>query len=483
MIIQVNSGPGSGKTTTAKNVYRHQIARIPLTDIQTSEEQKVIYDFVQTHWKFPKSVAYFCLNNTTKNKLKKEVHRNADVYNFHGFGQSQLTKKFGYQVLDTGRTEGFIEDIIGRKLADLPNAEKWYWLACKKLVTYLKQEFLPPTEVNKEFIFLKYPDLFNLQLPVDWVDRCTKLLALSSVPNRKLEWVDMVWLAAKKIKKTVYQYGIVDESQDNSAMTLALLQASCENLMFFGDPNQAINAFAGADHEMFNKIEGMADFTFPLKQTFRCPPAIVHRANEIRPGGVLEGPNKATSKIANIEHTQMQRMLVDLPPRDVLIVARTNASTISAALRLLTGDPYIDCHIPEKDLYKSTCDYINKLHPKTLDQLYDRLDEEKEKAANMRNTIAAMNILDRCISIEYFMEQSDDLEDLFANMEKVLCRKTGHKLLTLHSAKGLEAKNIFILNPPVEHPLALQNPISAQQEYNLHFVGITRSSLNLFYVQ
>jgi superfamily I DNA/RNA helicase len=293
----------------------------------------------------------------------------------------------------------------------------------------------------------------------------------------------MVWLAAKKIRKPIYQYGIVDESQDNSAMTFALLQASCENLMFFGDPNQAINAFAGADHMMFEKIENMADFTFPLKQTFRCPPAIVRRANEIRPGGVLEGPNKADAKIANIEHSLMQRMLIDLPPRDVLIVARTNASIISAALRLLTGDPYVDCHIPEKDLYKSTVKYIESLYPKSMDQLYDRLEEEKEKAAGMRNTIAAMNILDRCISIEYFMEQSDDLEDLFHNMAKVLQRKTGHKLLTLHSAKGLEAKNVFILNPPVEHPLALQNPISAEQEYNLHFVGITRSSLNLYYVK
>ena len=59
------------------------------------------------------------------------------------------------------------------------------------------------------------------------------------------------------------------------------------------------------------------------------------------------------------------------------------------------------------------------------------------------------------------------LESLFESNE------TPVSMMTIHRAKGLENKNIVILNPPIEHPLA-KTKEEKEQETNLKFVA-TRS--------
>ena len=54
-------------------------------------------------------------------------------------------------------------------------------------------------------------------------------------------------------------------------------------------------------------------------------------------------------------------------------------------------------------------------------------------------------------------------------------------LSTIHRAKGLEAKHVAILFPPVEHPKASTQE-QIEQEKNLHFVAESRTSHSLTWV-
>jgi superfamily I DNA and RNA helicase len=56
----------------------------------------------------------------------------------------------------------------------------------------------------------------------------------------------MLWLGLKSVKQPLYDLGFVDESQDISKCAYHLVTRLCRNVVFCGDKNQAINAFAGA---------------------------------------------------------------------------------------------------------------------------------------------------------------------------------------------------------------------------------------------
>ena len=57
---------------------------------------------------------------------------------------------------------------------------------------------------------------------------------------------------------------------------------------------------------------------------------------------------------------------------------------------------------------------------------------------------------------------------------------------SIHRAKGLEARRVFLLRPTLYPRLpkgVTQTPEQAQQERNAHFVAITRAQETLVYVE
>src|SRR5699024_6399730 len=108
--------------------------------------------------------------------------------------------------------------------------------------------------------------------------------------------------------------GIVDESQDLSSCMYEFLIRLCKNLLFCGDPNQAIGAFMGADEAMFQRIIDTSDAVFPLKTTFRCPPNIITKANRLIANSVLPGPNKIPGREENIGYQKYCEKLAGLSP-------------------------------------------------------------------------------------------------------------------------------------------------------------------------
>lgn len=490
MILTIEAGPGSGKTYTICNALAH-IQRQHIPKLPASDEQNAIYEYLKEQLPQKEGgyrVVYFAHTNSVKDVLVERLPRKTPVFTFHGAGQSELIKLFGFQQRDPNRINPFITDLAGKPLTEMTTAEQIGWHYIKTLVKYFKIEYLTPTETNYEYIASKYPDIETRYVPEDWLPKVKALLLRCNHPNKFVDYNDMVWMAVNKIRKPRFDIGFVDESQDLGGATLALVQAMCYNLVFVGDRNQAIMAFAGADEQMFDKVLKISDKTLPLKTTFRNPLNIVERANNLKPGSVLPGPNKMIGDDLCITYQTMITRLKKLPPKEgktklnVLIVSRTNAPLMSLGLSMLRNG--LNVEIADKDFGSRIVNFIKNLHCSSINGLEARLNAYQQKENRKSHPMAALLASELCEAILALAKDCTSLEDLYRNIRAVTENKGEDRYLlaSIHKAKGLEANNVFILNPPIEHPLAMKHPISAEQETNLHFVALTRTKQHLYWV-
>lgn len=489
-LYQINAGPGSGKTTTSVRLGVMLQGGISIPK-ESTPEQTTIYTTLTKELPQTKNVAYFAHTTTIRDELKARLPPKTPVFTFHGAGLSELIKMYGYQKFDkrVSRIDNFISDITGQHLFRLPYKEMRHWVAVKMIVNLLKQEFMDPTNENLKYLTVKYPDLCLQTIPSDWQVRVEELFRRSLAPNRCVDYSDMTWMAAKLIQRPRYEVGIVDESQDLSACTYQLVNRMCKHILFCGDPNQAIGAFMGADEQMFRRICDKAEVVFPMKVTFRCPPNIITKANRLIPNSVLPGTNKIPGTEKNIGYQSFLEQIAKLSPTydggklNTLVICRTNAPLITLAL--LMSAKGIPCKLADKDLSGRLIAKVKKLKIKSIDELETALDRYMEGIQMRRNpllemiegdyTAALLQLSAGCTSIT-------QLEGKIKQICDVPASKDAHLLATAHKSKGLEAVHCFIVNPPVEHPLANQNEIAMQQEKHVHFVALTRTKRDLFWV-
>jgi len=75
------------------------------------------------------------------------------------------------------------------------------------------------------------------------------------------------------------------------------------------------------------------------------------------------------------------------------------------------------------------------------------------------------------------------LDELYTRIESIFSDDVqGISFSTVHKAKGLEARNVYLLRPDLfPHPMA-KKPWEIQQETNIHYVAATRSLENLYFI-
>jgi superfamily I DNA/RNA helicase len=483
MISLIDAGPGTGKTYALTYSYLKLKQKL-VGNITPTEEQQAIFDYVTSEFSPNSSVCFFAHNNSTKDTLTKRLGKNGPkIQTFHGAGLSVLIKRFGYQKLVNNRTEKHIQLITGQSTQDMSWDEKKIWYAIKRICHYIKIESLEPDEETLHYLLLKYPDLCTYSIPDDWQENAEKLLDYAGRPDGEVEFADMVWFGKKVITKPKFTLGLVDESQDVSNSTYQLVTRLCEHVLFCGDKNQAINAFAGASEEMYKNIADKADAILPLKKTQRCPPHICKLANKVRPGGILEGPNQEEGLEKEIYLSSLPEMLKGVyNPTNCLFIARTNAAVVGTALFFHKHN--IPFQIIDKDLATEINNFIKSFKVSSIKELKKRLTLWIEKARNSKNPMWVHMCEDKFTYTNKIIDECTDYKDIFKLVKDAFEKHPlGFKVTTVHKSKGLEAKNIFVINPPIPLALAMEHPIQREQEYNLMFVGLTRSALNLFWVK
>src|ERR687898_930876 len=293
---------------------------------------------------------------------------------------------------------------------------------------------------------------------------------------------------AKERWQKAFRYVLVDEYQDTNHAQYRLLQLLAErhrNVCVVGDPDQSIYAFRGAD--IRNILEFERDFgettTIPLEQNYRSTNTILRAANAVISHNSERKPKNLWSDLGDgdpvrvleveDEHAEARFVaseiarLVDegVNGSEIAVFYRTNAmSRVLEDILVRQEIPYQVIGGPRLYARAQVKDLIAYL------PVIENLQELVGVAREYQETAAEPNLSTFLQEISLFSDQ-DALRD----------RQSLVTLMTLHNAKGLEFRAVFMIGMEegvFPHSRSIeQNEL--EEERRLAYVGMTRAKEHL----
>ena len=306
------------------------------------------------------------------------------------------------------------------------------------------------------------------------------------------------------IKK--YDLLFVDECQDLSKAQLAVALKYVKKsgrVIAVGDPCQSIYGFTGADIESFSRFESLLKNhnKLTLSFCFRCPNNVIEYAQNFR-----EDIKPFKDKDGLIEKIEFDQVIKTAKDGD-LVISRTKAPLTTLLFSLLENNRKVNIHQDDvKDLFNELRFLFSKQELNTRNVFkngYDFFEKVKErniyfvekKANKMANNSSKEDFIKE--ETEYierrigFLQRQSSIHLDVSTMNELVKRIEGLitesedaiKLSTIHKAKGLENKRVFILDYD-KLPMKKDNhkPWETVQENNLKYVALTRAEESLFLV-
>jgi DNA helicase II / ATP-dependent DNA helicase PcrA len=219
--------------------------------------------------------------------------------------------------------------------------------------------------------------------------------------------------------------------------------------------------------------------TLPLTVTRRCPKTHVELAQQLVPE--IEAMDNAPDGDVVIT----DELFTELSKPSDLILCRTNAPLVACCYAHIRKG--VKATIRGRDMGQGLTNFMRKLKAVDVVDLHAKLDEywakeePKLKALGRKgqNRLVALDDKIQCmieISQETtsLMDVENRIKNIFSDFEPDGSPKNAVVHATVHKAKGLEARNVFILNPDqMPFPMAKQ-PHEIQQEFNIIYVAVTR---------
>jgi len=509
LIIEARAG--TGKTTTL--IEGLKTLRGLEVKIDPSPQQARVWEELCRSGSH-ESVCFVAFNKSIATELQNRVPLGCNAMTMHSMGFKAVQQTFGRVQVNNYRISDIISELTGRDLRELRKTDMEMIKATEQLVGLCKMNLtgwldlkmttpamIPTLEELMDLASYYDVDLngnsskvFNLVPKV--LERCKEVNR-----DRCIDFNDMIWLpVALDLAVTRYDVLLVDEAQDLNRCQQQLALKAGRRLVLCGDPRQAIYGFAGADAESMSRMQATLEATdrgcvhLPLTVTRRCGKAIVEEARKIVPdfdywetnpdGLVSEALYKETKAGANDSYT------VRVEDGDMLL-CRVNAPLVSQCFRFLKAGR--KAMIQGRDVGQGLISTIKKmkaedvgdLGAKLSDWLHVEVQKESRKRNPNENKLIALQ--DRVDCLYCFMEDCTTVQQVIDKIEAVFTddRDTvGIKLSSVHKAKGLEAKRVFLLRPEgasIPHPMA-KSKWAREQEYNILYVAVTRAIEELVYV-
>ena len=478
--IAINAVAGSGKTTTIVSACKR---------LRQNE----------------RDVKFLAFNKLIADELKTKLNGYADVSTLHAFGFSILKKLYNfpqyrmYVKVDSWKYQKYVKQNVyslSSIITPDTSAAKVWGFCCnvQKLFDLARVNLIQHGEVKKLQALCDEHNLVNL---FDEVKVCDILLedAYEMPKDLVIDYVDMIVLPLfHKDAIPTYKYVFIDECQDlNTAQReLMLCAAKGGRFIAVGDRNQAINGFAGADCNSFEKIASLPNtIELPLSVNYRCGKNMITLAQELVPHiqahkGAIDG-----------EINHVNELTADLFKENDMVLCRTSAPLVGLCMKLIQSG--ITAVVKGKDIAQDLKLLIENANTKDIDQVLAYLNNEKEKLvatiksdrkcteAEAKQAQKYLNLEDRCKCIENIclysikdtMQLKSYIDKLFTD-EKV---ENAVMLSTAHKSKGLEANRVLILLPnklPLRWPQQLEWQL--KQELNLKYVALTRARKELIFI-
>jgi DNA helicase-2/ATP-dependent DNA helicase PcrA len=536
VIIQARAG--TGKTTTLIEALK--LLKFTRSDLTPSEQQQQIMSAISQS-RSDSSICFVAFNKSIAKELKNRVPKGCDAMTMHSMGYRAVCNRFDTVTLNNFRVREIIAELLHRELDDIKKRDWNFLVATEKLVQLCKMNLVGPSLLGSVRL---QEDLLNLasHYDIDLNGKAKQIFALiPEILDRCMEvdkdgcidYADMIWLpVVLKLPLKKYDLLLVDEAQDTNRCQQEMIIMVGRRIILCGDTMQAIYGFAGADSGSMGRMQKrLGDcIELPLTVTRRCGKAIVEEAKKYVPdfeahesnceGKVSKSRMEPSKKSSPCKICQGRGDLADLSsmsskrapcpncngtgltyrgtyrnqvePGD-MILCRVNAPLISECFKFLKDGR--KANIQGRDVGAGLIRLVKKLAGKgnqvtilqsSLDQWSHR-EELRENAKRHPSESRLIAIRDKADCIECFMEGQEKIQAVIAKIESVFTDDAdcpGIRLSSVHKAKGLEAKRVFILQPKgsgMPHPMA-KTPQAIEQEYNLLYVAITRAIEELVFV-
>ena len=345
-----------------------------------------------------------------------------------------------------------------------------------------------------------YHVAMTYDIPVSY-DECEvvlKCLEWGKENTKVIDYTDMIWLPyALSLKPAGLQYDWIffDEAQDASIMSIELFMKCFKRGTRFvavGDPNQAINFFAGSSPEAFEHLCNYKNTTlFDLPITYRCSKNITKYANYIVKE-IMPKDDAIDGEVVNDCHIK------DIREGD-MVLARSRTPLLRLYVKLLRRN--VNCYIKGQDIGSNLIKLLeeidkDELNPK-LDKdgvfirLYEKLFDERDKQMIKRGldredaslTSSVMNLYDSINALSVLAEHCSNKRGLIQRIKNIFKENSdGVCLSTIHKAKGLEANNVYILCHSSMPSKLAHHDWEKLQERNLQYVAYTRPKFKLGFV-
>jgi DNA helicase II / ATP-dependent DNA helicase PcrA len=343
-----------------------------------------------------------------------------------------------------------------------------------------------------EAIGLKLNQLFAMGIEIAWSEKIVDYTDQLYLP--------LVWQINRQPGFNFAHSIMVDEAQDMSRLQLEFVLSLANTqtkMLFVGDPAQSINGFCGADTQSFERIKQRLqaqEFTLPI--CYRCPVSHIELINQLYPEiPIKQRDNAPPGKIEVIAESALWQPESEarVRPKD-LIIARCTSTLVDLNLKLITRG--IACNLVGSTLKQTLLELLDDIvsQPDFCYQEFLKCSQaylEFKRSlyeANDNGPILLMQLQDKIKALKAIYQhftQCQSIEELVANIERLFGSEDNEAVLlsTIHRAKGMEAARVFIAEP-LSLPLIWDNqkPWQEQQEHNLLYVALSRSTQDLFLI-
>lgn len=512
--VIVEARAGTGKTTTL--IEGLKMLKGIGSQLTPSPQQRAVWDAI-CQSPPDSSVCFVAFNSSIAKELVCRVPQGCEAMTLHRLGNQAVLRAFPELRrfnLDNAKwvVPDLIAELTGRDIKDLRQNSPVLLKATEELVGLAKMNLVGLTAdpdgnggwledlqalashhgVEMDGCFAEVMDLVPRV-----IERCKS-------PRGKINFDDMIWLpVVLNLPLPRYDLLLVDERQDLNKCQMELAIRAGHRIVAVGDRAQSIYGFAGADSEACRTfsamLEGRSDrglVTLPLTVTRRCGKAIVKEAqryvpdfeaHESNPEGKVSRKRMPTKDRPTCKPEELYS--TDCGDGD-MVLCRTNAPLVSQCFAFLKRGQ--KANIQGRDVGQGLISTIKKLKAGSIPDLVGKLDHwrfiEEQKENNKRNPSEAklQAIADRVECLNCFAEGAETVDQVIAKIEAVFTddkESPGIKLSSIHKAKGLEARRVFILQPPEARMREdKMQRWELEQEDNLRYVAITRAIEELVHV-
>lgn len=446
-----------------------------------------------------KSILLAAFNRDIVNELKRKVSRdNVSSFTMHSLGLLMLIRNFGIKGdVDEFKYTSYIRQNVKKfslSYPNLPSKDRKKYLNNVKQYVDFGRYYLCTCEKDLDFVEERY-DIDTLG---DEKSFALMVMEWGKGHLTTIDYTDMIWLPnALNVspKGLQYDYIMIDECQDMNKAERELIMKCMKmgtRICSFGDKNQCLYAFSGADPNSFDALCSIPNTVkLPLSISYRCGKNIIKLAQTIVPT-IEEFKDNVDGEVIR------GCTLKDLESGD-MVLCRNNAPLVSAYMELINMGKkafirgkdmgiklkvYVKSMETERLNFNSRKDGLeNRMYNDFIKEMYEIMDKHGIDEMEAINSAKLLSKLDMIMTIEGMCKKLSTTKELIDTIDSIFGGDEdsgdGIGLSTIHKAKGLEADNVYILCESLMPSKSAKQDWEKLQEKNLIYVSYTRAKKKL----